>query len=301
LSPAQFVAIVVIALSNKEVVVDRITRKALLPGAAMLLLLTSCVDLTDVTKFATASQKVGDNFAAIATDAPLSCQRANTFVTTDNPVPKLDCDWYTRMNPPLAVVNKALFDYIAALGKLSNADLSKVGSGLDSLSDDLKKRDPSISAGNLSKAGAIGGLVKAITELWANGYRERKLADIIKNYDAAVLDVTSFLRDYALYAFGENLRHELGYESSLCINKQSPKTEPVATYLLNKACDADAVPVNQKIAAVKAYQDALKTIQDTHRKLAQNTGKFDLDSLSKAFGSSASDLGNAASVIHKAF
>ncbi len=282
---------------------DRHTLLKALLAAAILppLFLASCVDLTAVTKFASASQKVGDNFTAIAADAPISCQRANTFVTADNPVPKLDCDWYTRMNPPLAVVSKALFDYIAALGKLSNADLSKVGSGLDSLSDDLKKGDPSISAGNLSKAGAIGGLVKAITELWANGYRERKLADIIKNNDNAVKDVTDFLRDYALIAYAENLKHELGYETSLCLNKQSPKAEPVATYLLNKACDADAQPINQKLAAVKAYQDALNTIQETHHKLAQNTGKFDLDALNNAFSSSASDLGNAASTIHKAF
>jgi len=75
----------------------------------------------------------------------------------------------------------------------------------------------------------------------------------------------------------------------------------VATYLLNRACAADAVPIEQKLAAVKAYQDALTIIQTTHHKLAQETGKWDLSELSKDFGSSAGDLANAASTIHKAF
>ena len=70
------------------------------------------------------------------------------------------------MNPSLIAVHKALFDYIASLGKLSGADTSKVGSGLSNLSDDLKKGDPAISAANLSKATSVGSLVNAITEIW---------------------------------------------------------------------------------------------------------------------------------------
>jgi len=279
----------------------RASKALIVVFAVALAFLSSCADLSEITKFASSSQKVGDTYAAIAAEAPRSCARANEFITRDNPVAKLDCDWYSGTNPPLLAVNKALFDYIAGLGKLSSADTGKVGSGMDKLSDDLKKGDPNISAANLSKATAAGGLVKALTEIWASGYRQHKLADIIKRNNDAVKDVTDFLRDYATDAYRQTLKDERRYESSFCDIKRSPKNEPLATYLLNKSCDADDALIAQKLAAVQAYRDALKTIQAAHAKLAEETGEWNVNELGKDFGSSAGDLAKAASTIHKAF
>jgi hypothetical protein len=268
---------------------------------AYLVLLSSCADLAEITKFANSSKQVGDSFSDIAAEAARSCARANTFIGPRNPVTLLDCGWYAGINPSLVAVNKALFDYIASLGKLGSSDTSKVGSGMDNLGADLKKGDPNISPANLSKATAAGGLVKALTEIWASGYRERKLTAIIQHSNDAVQDVTAFLDDYAADAFRQTLEHEREYESSYCDLAQSPKTEPLATYLLNKSCDADAAELAKKLAAVQAYRDSLHTIRLAHANLAKTTGHWDVSELNKAFGSSISDLAKAASTIRKAF
>lgn len=273
-------------------------RTVFLSGA--LFLLTSCVDLSEATKFADSSQKVGESFADIAAGTQQSCLDGNKFITSENHVKPLDCRWYQDITPSLIAVNKALFDYIASLGKLSGGDTSKVGMGLDNLSADLKKADPKISTHETDKASAAGGLAKALTEVWASGYRQRKLAEIVQRNNQAVKDVTEFLGDYAADAFRQTIEHASEYESSYCDLEQSAK-EPLATILLNRACDADQAQYKQRLAAIQAYRTALNTIQTTHAKLAAGTGKWDVQELSKDFGSSASDLAKAASTIRKAF
>jgi hypothetical protein len=283
----------------KEGIVDRnLVRTIFISGA--LGLLAGCVDLSEVTKFADSSQKVGDSFADIAAGTLQSCLDANKFITRKNAVKPLDCAWYQNISPSLTAVNKALFDYIASLGKLSGDDTGKVGAGLDNLSADLKKADPKISTAQADKASAASGLVKAITEVWASGYRQEKLSEIIKRNDQAVKDVTEFLGDFAADAFRQTIADANRLESSYCDLEQSAN-EPLATTLLSRACDADQAQYQKKLAAIKAYQTALKMIQVTHTKLAQETGKWDVKELSKDFGSSASDLAKAASTIRKAF
>jgi hypothetical protein len=268
--------------------------------SAALCLLASCADLSEITKFADSSQKVGQTFADIAAGSEQSCLDGNKFITPANHVAPLDCPWFQKTTPSLIVVNKVLFDYIASLGKLSGDDTSKVGTGLDNLSADLKKADPNISTAEADKANAVGGLAKAITEVWASGYRQRKLAEIIKQHNQEVKDATGLLGDYAADIFRQFIEHASQYESSYCNLEQSDK-EPLATILLNRACDADHAQYKQKLAAIKAYQTALNTIQTTHAKLAAETGKWDVQELTKDFGSSASDLAKAASTIRKAF
>jgi hypothetical protein len=265
-----------------------------------LFLLVSCVDLSEVTEFADSSQKVGDSFADIISGTQQTCVDANTFITRKNHENPLDCVWYQNISPSLITVNKVLFDYIASLGKLSGDDASKVGTGLDNLSADLKKADPKISAAQTNKASAAGGLAKAIAEVWASGYRQRELAEIIKRNNQAVKDVTDFLGDYAADAFRQTIADARRLESGYCVVEQADN-EPLATRLLNRSCSADQAQYQQKLAAIQAYQTALKTIQATHKKLADETGTWDVKELSNDFGSSASDLAKAASTIRKAF
>jgi len=147
---------------------------------AVAFLLTGCTDIGEVTQFAESSQKIGDSFADMAAEAERGCLRANKFVTKQNPVTPLNCNWYVNINPSLVAVSNLLFTYIASLGQLASSDTSQVGAALDNVSDNLKRGDPNISDDSLTKASAASGLVKAIAEVWASGYRQRKVASIIK-------------------------------------------------------------------------------------------------------------------------
>jgi hypothetical protein len=268
---------------------------------AAALLLASCTDIAEVTQFAESSRKVGDSFADMAAEAARGCLRANKFVTKQNPVTPLDCNWYANVNPSLIAVSNVLFTYIASLGQLASSDTSQVGGALDNVSDNLKKGDPNISDDSLTKASAASGLVKAIAEVWAGGYRQRQVAIIIKDNNAAVGRVTDFLSEYAADQFRQALSHEKEYEAIYCLNTASPEREPVATALLDKVCTRDAAQLDGKLEAIKAYQRALSVIKTSHEKLAQEADKWDMKALSKDLGPSIRELAKAASTVNKAF
>jgi hypothetical protein len=202
-------------------------RKCLITCAAVsLLAISGCTDLDEITQFAKASQDVGKAFPGIADEAEGSCSRANSFINTQNQVPPLPCGIYPALEPSLVKVNAALFNYIASLGKLASADLSKVPGGFDNLSADLKKADPSISTENQSRASAASGLAKAITNLWANGYRQHELSKIIGENDKAVQEITEFLSKYAAGKYHQSLEDEWRYEKSYC-GTMAAASEPV--------------------------------------------------------------------------
>jgi len=294
-----------ITLLANQVPANGMNRMKLLMRAAPLIaavfLLTSCTDTGEVTQFAESGQKIGDSFADMAAEAERGCQRANKFVTKQNPVIPLNCDWYDNVTPSLAAVSNALFAYMASLGHLASSDTSQVGAALDDVSDNLKKGDPNISDDSLTKASAASGLVKAIAEVWASGYRQRKMASIIKANNAAVGRVTDFLSDYATDQFRQTLSHEKEYEAIYCLNTASPDREPVATALLEKMCAHDEAQLDQKLEAIKAFQRGLSIIKTTHEKLAQQADKWDMKALSKDLGPGMRDLAKAASTVHKTF
>src|SRR5271169_216770 len=250
------------------------TRIFTLAAVALFLLITcACTDLDEITQFAKASQDVGKAFPSIADQAEAACNRANSFINAQNPVPPLPCDVYGKLKPPLVKVNDALFGYIASLGKLASADLSKAGGGFDSLSTDLKQGDPGISAANLTKAGAAAGLAKAITSILTNGYRQREVSKIVRENNQAVQDVTQFLSDYAAGKYQQSFHDEWRYEDSYCLNMKSP-AEPVATDLLGRKCEADNVKIETREKAVADYQKALATIAKSHQKLYDEAGHW---------------------------
>jgi hypothetical protein len=277
-------------------------RRFTIVAVALFLLVTcACTDLDEITQFAKASWDVGKAFPSIADQAEAACNRANSFRNEQNPVPLLPCDIYGKLKPSLVKVNDALFGYIASLGRLASADLSTVGGGFDSLGADLKQGDPSISAANLTKASAASGLAKAITNIWANGYRQSELSKIVRENNQAVQEVTQFLSEYVAGKYRQSFQDEWRYEDSYCLNMKSPSTEPVATDLLNRKCDTDKVRIETQEKAIADYQKALATIAKTHQKLSEEAGHWNTQQLAKDLGPQIVTLGNAAISVNRAF
>jgi hypothetical protein len=268
--------------------------------AISLLVIWGCVELDEITQFAKTSQDVGKAFPDMADEAQTSCDRANSFQNTQNLPASLDCKVYVNLKPSLVKINAALFNYIASLGKLASADLTKVPGGFDSLSADLKQADPSISTENQGKATAASSLAKAITNVWANGYRQHELSKLIGENNQAVQQVTDFLSNYAADKFAQSLKDEWRFESAYCTGVTAD-AEPLAYNLLMRKCSADKARIELQLSAIKSYQGALATIASTHQKLYDERSHWDAKKLSKYLGPQIVSLGSAAVSVNKAF
>jgi len=265
-----------------------------------LFVVCGCVELDEITQYAKASQDVGKSFPGIAEAAEASCVRANSFIVDKNKLPPLDCKIYAVLQPQLVKINSRLFEYIASLGKLATADVSKAGGEFDHLSTDLLAGDPHISTDNQNKASAVSGLAKAITNLVLGGYRQRELEKLIGENDKAVHDVSDFLSGYALDKYHQSFADEWRYEDMYCQNMASD-AEPLASELLKRKCAADKVAISAQLKAVEDYQKALATIEATHQKLKDERGHWDPVKLAQELGPGIASLGSAAVSVHKAF
>ncbi len=270
--------------------------------ATSLMVVCACTDTDEITQFAKASKAVGQAFPNIAEQGEASCKRANSFINQQrNPLPELDCGIYPKLKPALVKVNEVLFDYIGSLGKLAAADTSKVSGGFDKLSTDLKQADPNISKANQDKVSAASGLAKAITNLWAKGYRQHELSKIIQGNNKAVQDVTQFLSEYAAAKYQQSFSDEWRYEDSYCDAMKAPAAEPLATDLLDRTCKADKPHIDAQVKAITDYQKALSTIAATHQKLYDEAGHWDSKKLVQDLGPEIVSLGKAAASVNKAF
>jgi len=263
---------------------------------------SSCADLTQISQFAKASRDVGTTFSTIADRGESSCALANSFISEKyNPIPALDCHFYTTVKAPLLKINLALFNYISALGNLATDDLSKVGGGWDSIPSEIKLAEPTISSADQAKASAASGLAKAITNLWANGYRQRELSKLIGDHNKDVQEVTQFLSAYAADKYLKGLDDDERTEKSYCDGIAAPGTEPLATDLLRLKCAADESRLEQQKKAVQQFQKALVTIAEAHQKLYDERQHWDAKQLSKDLGPQTVSLASAAISINHAF
>ena len=258
---------------------------------------SSCVDMASVAQFAKASQDVGNSFKSIADDTLATCKRAHDFSPPGST--ELDCTQYETLEPQLTAINDALFDYIASLGKLA-APISTTNP-FESVGEELKKADPTISTTDQTKASAAGGLFSALNRVALSGYQQRRLTAIIRDTNPSLQSVVGFLSGYAADQSAEMIRNTWTLENEFCVGQpQVHSGEPLAVRLLRMKCEEDSARKDAKLAAIRRYQDALKVVAETHAKLSDPKSWTTVE-LVKYLAPQISELGNAAVSMRKAF
>lgn len=274
-------------------------RRSLLILAWVLLsslTLCSCVDLDSVSKFAKSSSDVGSSFKSLADDTLATCQWAHDFFPPGKT--PLDCTRYKDLEPQLTAVNDALCAYIASLGKLA-APTSNTNPFKD-VAADLKKADSTISTADQNRATAAGGLTRALAQVVASRYQQRRLEKIIHDTNGPVQDVVAFLSGYAADESAEMITNTGILEAEFCVNNSTSMAEPVAVKLLTIKCADDERSRKAKLEAVKKYQDALQVIAETHAKLSEPQ-IWNTKELVKYLVPQISKLNAAATTMDKAF
>lgn len=279
----------------------------LIPQVCTVLILLACCSCTDVAAvqdFAKASRSVGRQFLPMANGGITSCERETSFLLAGQKAP--DCAFFTKIEPPLLAVNNSLFSYISSLGKLAGLDVSATGASLTTIGADLQQADPTISAATLSKANAATGLAAALVNVLASGYQQKKMIEIIEKANPSVQQVASFLDEYAAFRYAQQIRDEQMRETLFCTqwtDQDVPEVqrEPIAVKLLTRNCTTDAAMQKQKLAAIAAYQDALRSVATTHQKLYDDRHRWNSAELLKQLTPATTQISDAAQAMSKAF
>jgi hypothetical protein len=281
-----------------------------LPKIALLapiVVLCSCVDLSEVSEFAKASQSVGATFKSITEEGSASCLRARSYLLPGQASP--DCDFYPRVSPGLIKINDALFAYISGLGKLASADTSKMADGLKDVPTDLKQADPAISQRSLDQAKAATGLATALAKVVTSEYRRHAVAQAIAeaNGDAEhpgpIKQVTAFLSEYAAGKYLQGLNDEQTREANYCLEaaEKYKLSEPLALVAFQRACAADDTGIARKKEAIAKYRQALTAIVTAHQKLYDSRNAWTATQLVTLLSPEIGQLTDAASSMKKAF
>ncbi len=269
-----------------------------------LLTCCSCTDVVAVQEFARASRSVGRQFRPLANGGISSCERATSYLLEGQKAP--NCAFFKEIEPPLLAVNNALFSYISSLGKLAGLDTSGTGASLTNLGADLKQADPSISDSALAKANAATGLAAALVNVLASGYQQKKMIGIIEKANPSVQQVAGFLDEYAAFRYSQQIRDEESRERAFCTQWTDPavpevQREPIAVDLLKRKCSADAKIQKQKLAAIAAYQEALRAVAAAHQQLYDDRHHWSASELVKQLSPAVTEISEAAQAMSRAF
>jgi hypothetical protein len=276
----------------------RLTQGArLLTISILLLVASSCVDLTQIAQFAKASQEVGNNFKGILDNTVAECQAADRFSPAGSK--PLNCDLLTQLEPAIAKVNGSLFGYIASLGQLGSGAAPK--SAFSSVAKELKDADTKITQTQQDDATAAGGLADAISKVVLSGYRQHVLEKLIHDSNSNVQQVTDFLSTYAAGKLEEVLNNGWTLEEEYCNSNRNQLggAEPLAGKLLKLKCDEDKARIDTRVAAVEQYKTALAIVAKTHETLDKDRHQWSAKQLLTDIGPEISNMNASALALRK--
>lgn len=234
-------------------------------GLTLLLLITSCADLSAVAKFADSAKSAAEGFSDIAKDFAASAARRSLYVSDDRKATVLeDAAHYKALEPDMLAAQKVLTDYISGLADIAT--------------DNPASRDASITAtqGGLEKVGMSAdqatagvGLISKLVDAAVNTYRANKAGKVIRECNPLLQDYLKGLQhivdtDYPRVLDAEKISAEGYYEGLL--HRYGDK-EPLAAVTIRVQMQQDLDGIEKKRAAAQAYVKILTDIGAGHQKL----------------------------------
>jgi hypothetical protein len=266
---------------------------------AVLLLITSCADLSAIAKFADSAKSAADGFSDIAKDFAGSATRRSLYVS-DEEKPKVleKAANYKALEPDMMAAQKVLTDYISGLADIAT--------------DNPASRDASITAtqGGLEKVGmstdqatAGVGLVSKLVDAAVNGYRAKKAGKVIRECNPLLQDYLKGLEqivgtDYTLVLNNEKISAQGYYEGLL--HRYGDK-EPLAAVTIRVQMQHDLDGIEKKQKAAEAYVKILTDIGAGHQKLYDGGEHMDAKQMIGTLEPYIKDIATQSVAVVKAF
>jgi hypothetical protein len=260
------------------------------------LVMTSCVDLTEVTKFAAQSSNAKSSLTALVADFKDTCERRNQFAPSD--AAPQDCSKYPPLASGTLAAQDVLLKYMSALGTLSSDQKVTFDQDLKALPDKLKS-----SGLDEKQVTAATTLASKLADAALNGYRREKIAQLVGEENEDVHTLTSALSkiigtDYKNLLSNESSSMDSFYKSALM--KES-STQRLDAILVTNQWRSQQVELTKKLNAAEAYADIMKSIADGHQQLYDQRNNFAVKELAKTLGPDIEAIGNATQTVYTAF
>ncbi len=208
----------------------------------------------------------------------------------------------------LSSVQRVLGHYFRTLGDLAASSLPSANSEIGALTTALEDAKGAVFASAISNetVDAAGSIAKVLTRLALDGWRQAKVAAIVREVDPSVQKVVTGLGEVVEKDLSASLDQEAEairsyFETALTDARSRGEEEAagrLARYLEAEALDG----VEARRQKLTPYVEALAKVGKGHADLAANAGKLDgkalvdrLEQLSKELGTLATAAGKLGS------
>jgi hypothetical protein len=311
----------------------RRTRTAIVLILALSVLHVACADLKEIGAFAATASAVGDGFPSLARDLHDSCMSQQRYIVAQRQNFRVDQfgDLNDPSNPlldPGRKVCKLFEDEQARLIKANATLVSYMRSMGDLAADDLTNFDKSIGAFGQALAGAqlfseaesgaISKLAAFLARMATEGYRRKKLGEVIRETNADVGVLTAALgrivtKNYVLQLENERLAMREYYRtlaaesvrfSRLAVGKaqgDADVSNPVPLDDLKSKLEAKNAAINAKVAGAQAYARVLAAVATGHQQLNDHVNQLSTRAVLSAILAEAKTIQSLAADFLKAF
>ena len=295
------------------------TKKALRPpalrmvGLAALVALaavslSACTNLDAVRTFAKTSAVAVENREILADYARSSVVLARLAPADRSAELKTLAKERAKQRGRLSSVQRVLGHYFRTLGDLAASSLPSANSEIGALVTALEGAKGTVGASAISNEtiDAAGSIAKVLTRLALDGWRQSKVAEIVREVDPSLQKVVAGLSEVVQKDFSASLDQEAeairGYFETALADAKS-RGEEEATGRLARYLEAEALDgVEARRQKLAPYLEALGKVGKGHAELAANAGKLDgktlvdqLEQLSKELGTLATAAGKLGS------
>ncbi len=297
------------------------------------LLNSGCVSLKEIRAFATTAGDVGEKFPGLARDLYDSCMSQQRYIVAQKNDFRVDqfadlnddtnplmsdglqiCKLYKDEQDRLIKANGTLVGYMKSMGDLAADDLTNYDKSIEGFGSALT----GAKLLSVNESNAVTKLAGVLSHLVTEGYRRKKLRNVIKDTDPDIQIIAEALSRIVAMNYVQQLENEreamknyyrklaresVEFNKTLVKNAQGAEgvSNPAPLDDIKTKYEAKNAAINLKIAGAKAYSQILINVEKAHRELANHADDLNSQSTLIIALSYAKTIQGLAADFRKAF
>jgi hypothetical protein len=250
-------------------------------GAAVVLALSGCTNLDAVRSFATTSATAVENREVVADYAQAPALLGRLAPADRSAELASQAKERAKQRAKLSAVQGVLGHYFRTLADLAASNLPSANAEIGALTAAAEEAKGAVGAGAVANSmiDAAGSIAKVLTRLSLDGWRQARIAEVVREADPSVQKVVAGLSEVVLTDFSASLDQEAeairSYFGTAFADAKGHGEEDgcgrLARYLEAEALDG----VQARRLKLRPYAEALARVGKGHAELAANGAKLD--------------------------